>query len=250
MVDHIQLAPIACIRSPYKQKFAIPRQPNLVPQALGEIHFLPDFADANCLRGLDEFSHLWLLFLFHESAGQGWSATVTPPRLGGNKRRGVFATRSMFRPNPIGLSVVENAGWSRHGAALVLKVRGVDLLDGTPILDIKPYLPYADAIAGASGGFAPEAPVAALQVRFSSAARDQLGTIGADYPELEGFISAVLQQDPRPAQHVRQESDRIFAMLLYDLNIRWQVQGTVCEVLDIEVWRGGSAPPTLVPQHP
>jgi len=234
----VTYTPIAFTYSPYKQKFAIPRQPNLVREAIGEIRFVPEFSDVNALRGLETFSHLWLLFHFHESAGQGFSATVSPPRLGGQQRVGVFASRSMFRPNPIGLSVVENAGLVQSGSSLLLKVRGLDLLDGTPILDIKPYLPYADVISGASGGYARLAPEAWLQVEFSEAANKQVSALEALHPGLAAFITAVLQQDPRPAQHARIENDKVFAMLLHDVNVHWQVRGNRCEVLDLEQVKG------------
>ena len=230
----VQLRPVAVLRSPYKQKFAIPRQPNLVREAIGELVFEPDFADVNALRGLEQFSHLWLLFLFHETAAQGWSPTVTPPRLGGSTKVGVFASRSTFRPNPVGLSVVQFVDYAQNGAQLVLRVRGIDLLDGTPIIDIKPYLPYADAVPDAGGGYAPEAPAAPLQVMFTEAARRQLGPFLDERPELERFITAVLQQDPRPAVHVRQAQPRDYAMFLYDLNIRWQVMGSLCSVTAVE----------------
>ncbi len=223
---------VATLRSPYKQKFAIPRQPNLVREAIGELVFAPDFADPNTLRGLEQFSHLWLLFLFH--ATEGWSPTVTPPRLGGSTKVGVFASRSTFRPNPIGLSVVEFLDYKQSGKELILRVRGIDLLDGTPILDIKPYLPYADAVPAAHGGYAPEAPPPQLRVVFSEAARQQLVPCQTDHPELESFITAVLKQDPRPAVHVRQAQDRDYAMFLHNLNIRWQVTGDLCTVTAIE----------------
>lgn len=229
----VALVPVAYMRSPYKQKFAIPRQPNLVREAIGEIVFEPDYADSNCLRGLEHFSHLWLLFLFHETATQGWSPTVTPPRLGGSTKVGVFASRSTFRPSPVGLSVVEYLDHRQRGKKLVLRVRGVDLLDGTPILDIKPYLPYADAIPGARGGFADAAPAAPLQVVYAPHAREQLREHEAARPALENFITAVLQQDPRPAVHVRQDRAREYGILLYDLNIRWQVDDTRCTVTSI-----------------
>lgn len=228
------LNPIGILRSPYRQKFAVPRQPNLVREAVGEILFEREFSDPNCLRGLEQFSHLWLVFLFHETAAQGWSPTVTPPRLGGSAKLGVFATRSTFRPNPIGLSVVEYAGWQLRNGQLVLSVRGIDLIDGTPILDIKPYLPYADALPDARAGYAEAAPAAALSVEFSPAARQQLAQLGNERPELEAFISAVLRQDPRPAVHVRQDREREYGMFLHDLNVRWQVNAGVCLVLGIE----------------
>lgn len=226
--------PVAILRSPYKQKFAIPRQPNLVREAIGELVFAPEFADPNCLRGLEQFSHLWLVFLFHETEAQGWSPTVTPPRLGGSTKVGVFASRSTFRPNPLGLSVVEFLEYKQAGKELILRVRGIDLLDGTPIIDIKPYLPYADAVPGARGGYAPEAPPAQLRVEFSAEARHQLQLHGNVHAELEKFITAVLTQDPRPAVHVRQAQDREYAMFLHDLNIRWQVVGDLCTVTALE----------------
>lgn len=230
----MEFKPVATLRSPYKQKFAIPRQPNLVREAIGELVFAPEFADPNTLRGLEQFSHLWLVFLFHETEAQGWSPTVTPPRLGGSAKVGVFASRSTFRPNPIGLSVVEFLDYKQSGKELILRVRGIDLLDGTPIIDIKPYLPYADAVPEAHGGYAPEAPPAQLRVAFSEAARQQLAPYQSAHPELARFITAVLQQDPRPAVHVRQAQDRDYAMFLHDLNIRWQVTGDLCTVTVIE----------------
>jgi len=239
----MNVEPIAIVRSPWRQKFAIPRQPNLVPEAEGEVHFLEPFADPNCLRGIEQFSHLWLMFVFHETAAQGWSPTVTPPRLGGTERVGVFATRSMYRPNPIGLSVVEFAGVEQRGKHLILKVRGLDLLDGTPILDIKPYVPYADALPAARGGFADSTPGKALDVCFTAAARTQLQQWQQQHPHLETLITKVLEQDPRPAQHVRKDSQREFAMLLYDLNIRWRCADAVCEVLDITPTQQTHFPP-------
>ncbi|HWK53862.1 MAG TPA: tRNA (N6-threonylcarbamoyladenosine(37)-N6)-methyltransferase TrmO, partial [Hyphomicrobiales bacterium] len=178
----MQLHPIAYVNSPYKQKFAIPRQPNLVREAEGELLFEPAYADANALRGLEGFSHLWLIFAFHANAA-GWSATVTPPRLGGGTHVGVFASRSPYRPNPLGLSVVEFAGIEQRGDRLSLRVRGLDLLDGTPIYDIKPYLPYADAIVDASAAYAAQAP-AACEVRFSEAARHALTQLQDSHPRL------------------------------------------------------------------
>jgi len=235
--------PIAIVRSPWRQKFAIPRQPNLVSAATGELHFAEEYADPNTLRGIEQFSHLWLIFVFHETAAQGWSATVAPPRLGGNERVGVFATRSMYRPNPLGLSVVEFVGVEQRGKQLILRVRGLDLLDGTPILDIKPYLPYADALPQASGGFAAATPGKALELRFTPQARLQLQQWQQHYPQLEALITQVLQQDPRPAQHVRQDSRREFAMLLYELNIRWRFDAGVCEVLEIAATQQTQFPP-------
>lgn len=230
----MQLQPIAILRSPYRQKFAIPRQPSLVREAIGELEFNPEFADPNALRGLEGFSHLWLLFQFHETSDQGWSPTVSPPRLGGNRRVGVFASRSTFRPNPIGLSVVEMLDWKQQGARLLLRVRGIDLLDGTPIIDIKPYLPWVDAVLSARSSWAETAPDAGLAVHFAAQPRAALAMAANEHPELEAFIRAVLRQDPRPAVHVRQAREREYGMSLYDYNIRWRVDGNTCEVTLIE----------------
>lgn len=234
----MQFEPIAFVHGPYKQKFAIPRQPSLVREAVGEIRFIGKFADPNAVRGLESFSHLWLLFVFHATLDQGWRPTVTPPRLGGTERIGVFASRSMFRPNPIGLSVVKLEGIEQRGKELLLRVSGLDLLDGTPLLDIKPYLPYADSIPDALGAYAQEPPAARYEVRFSEAARTVLAEQRERYPMLEGLIISVLQQDPRPAQHVRKGEGRGFGMFLYDLNIRWTVSGDQCEVLGIDKVQG------------
>lgn len=252
----MDLAPIAYIHTPYRQKFAIPRQPNLVKEAVGDIHFLPAFSDVNALRGIEGFSHLWLLFLFHETADKGWTATVTPPRLGGIERVGVFASRSPYRPNPLGLSVVENVAVIQRGAELILRVRGVDLLNGTPIVDIKPYLPYADSIADASGGYAGQKPGGQLAgdaansyleraVEFSSNAllnienifkvnSKQTRATDMNGPRLKTLIEQVLQQDPRPAQHARKSESRDYGMLLYHYNIRWRERAQVVEVSSVD----------------
>jgi tRNA-Thr(GGU) m(6)t(6)A37 methyltransferase TsaA len=252
----VEVAPIACIRTPYSQKFAIPRQPNLVKEAIGDIHFMPGFADVNALRGLEGFSHVWLIFVFHETAGKGWSATVTPPRLGGLERVGVFASRSPYRPNPLGLSVVEKVAVIQRGAELILRVRGIDLLDGTPILDIKPYLPYADSVAEATGGYAACRPGSAglgegndsileRVVTFSSKALENIDKIvevsskqdsvsGNCETRLQILIQQVLQQDPRPVQHARNSDRREYGMLLYHYNIRWRETGHGAEVLSVD----------------
>ena len=229
----MNITPIAYINTPYKQKFAIPRQPNLVREARGEIIFENDFADPNCLRGIEQFSHLWLVFVFHETADKGWAPTVQPPRLGGKENMGVFATRSTFRPNPIGLSVVENLGWKQQGASLTLQVGGLDLLDGTPILDIKPYLPYADALPQAKAGFAETAPSSAYEINFSIDAELSLQELESSYPELRSFISSVLKQDPRPAWRKKEQDTKRYGMTLFHLNIKWQVYESHIEVISI-----------------
>jgi tRNA (adenine37-N6)-methyltransferase len=250
------MQPIAYIRTPYRQKFAIPRQPNLVTAAIGDIHFIEPYADPNALRGLEGFSHVWLIFVFHETADKGWAATVAPPRLGGTERVGVFASRSPYRPNPLGLSVVEKVAVLQKGKELILRVRGIDLLDNTPILDIKPYLPYADALPTADGGYAVTAPGTALTntestiestLNFSRNSLEFIENIKNNEFDLKTLITQVLLQDPRPAQHVRHASDREYGMLLYDYNIRWRVDGKVIKVLSIEQFSDPGA--TLPWQH-
>jgi tRNA-Thr(GGU) m(6)t(6)A37 methyltransferase TsaA len=221
---------IAFVQSPFKQKFAIPRQPNLVSEARGSLRFTQGYCDDDLLRRLDEFSHLWLIFEFHATASQGWTPTVQPPRLGGKERVGVFASRSPFRPNSLGLSVVENLGSRWEDRQLFLDVGGIDLLDGTPILDIKPYVPYADALPHARGGYAQEQPARAHQVRFSEDAGRALLTEEERHPGLEALIRALLSQDPRPAWRVKEEDDKQYGMALYDLNIKWHIRGDVVTV--------------------
>lgn len=232
--ENVMLKPIGYIRSPYRQKFAIPRQPGLVKAARGQLVLQPEFGHPDALRGLEQFSHLWLQFVFHQTQDQGWRNLVRPPRLGGNARLGVYATRSTHRPNPVGLSVVEIGRIqpaSRQQKCSEIELIGLDLLDGTPVLDIKPYLPYADALPTATGGFADQSPDAGLTVSFSPPAEQALVAFTQTYPQLAQLIQQVIAQDPRPAyQH---EPERVYGMHLYDLNIRWQVRHHHCEVLTI-----------------
>jgi hypothetical protein len=160
---------------------------------------------------------------------------VRPPRLGGNKRVGVFACRSPFRPNPIGLSAVKLLSIDCDKGRVALEVQGVDLIDGTPILDIKPYLPYTDGIAEATGGFADRAPVAALQVEFSDDARQQLHDIRKESPELESLISETMALDPRPAYKQESDAGREYGVLLDRYNVRWVVNGERVVVLSIDL---------------
>jgi len=232
------LRTVGILHSPYKEKFAVPRQPGLVTAARAELHLLGDCNREEILRGIEDFSHLWLLFIFHRVAAQGWKPTVRPPRLGGNKRLGVFATRSPFRPNPIGLSVVRNEGIENRDGQWLLHLSGADLVDGTPVVDIKPYVPYADAIADPSGGFTDTVAFDTVDVHFSEASRRQLDSLATGYPQLEQLIIQVLAQQPQPAYSVEQDnqqnSQRIYGMTLFDLNIRWRHGENRQEVVAIE----------------
>ena len=230
----VTLDPIAVVHSPFTDKFGVPRQPGLVPEARATVELLPPFDREEALRGIEDFSHLWLVFLFDRTAEQGWKPMVRPPRLGGNKRVGVFASRSNFRPNPLGLSVVELVGVKREGKRLMLEVRGGDLLDGTPVVDIKPYIPYADAIPEARGGFAPEPPAEALEVIFTEEAAARCAELEASrYPELRTLIERLLRLDPRPAYR-EDDTPRDYGMRLYDFDVKWRMEGERVVVTALE----------------
>ena len=226
-----QFAPIGVIRSCFRQKFGIPRQPRLVPAARATLELLPSYAQPEAVRGLEGFSHLWLLFVFHGIPAGHWQPTVRPPRLGGNQRMGVFATRSSFRPNPIGLSAVALERIEISAGRVVLHLAGVDVLDGTPVLDIKPYVPYADSIPEAVGGFANEAPGQLREVAFSPMA----AAFCAAWPngDLRELISQILRQDPRPAYAHTDSATRRYGMTLYHCEVYWEMREQVAYVTEI-----------------
>jgi tRNA-Thr(GGU) m(6)t(6)A37 methyltransferase TsaA len=209
--------PVGIIHSCFKEKFGIPRQPGLVKSATATLELLPPYNVEEALRGINEFSHLWIVFVFHQSIGEKFQPTVRPPRLGGNTRVGVFATRSNFRPNPIGLSVVELK--AVHGTTLELG--NGDFLDGTPVLDIKPYIPYADSIPGARGGFAPDAPVPQNTVSFMPEADAVFQTLEKSKQQL---IRDVLTYNPRPA-YQSDDPDRTYGTRLFDFEVKWRYEG-------------------------
>ena len=191
-----ELKIIARIRSDFPSKFGIPRQSGLVEELKAELVFEPEYRNPEALRGIEGFSHIWLIWLFSEAVRASWSPTVRPPRLGGNTRMGVFATRSPFRPNPIGLSAVRLDGIRRDETlGQVLLVSGADLMDGTPILDIKPYLPFADSYPQASGGFTGQKIDGPLKVEVSQPLLAQVPK------EHRQALLGVLAQDPRPSYH-------------------------------------------------
>ncbi len=218
---------VAVIRTDFREKFGIPRQSGLVPEALGRIVFEPEFRSDEALRGLDGYSHLWLIWEFSQAVRDEWSPTVRPPRLGGNVRMGVFATRSPFRPNPIGLSVVKLEEIRRGTPdGTVLIVSGADLLDGTPILDIKPYVPYVDSIPDALGGFASAAPEPSLEVEFPDAL---LAKVPA---EKRAALRAVLALDPRP--RYQDDPERVYGFRFAEQEIRFRVRERKLTVLSVE----------------
>ncbi|ELY3856958.1 tRNA (N6-threonylcarbamoyladenosine(37)-N6)-methyltransferase TrmO [Providencia huaxiensis] len=233
-MQSFQFNVIGHIESPYKEKFAIPRQPGLVLGGVGRLHLHPPYNDPNTVRGLKQFSHIWVLFIFHQTMEGGWKPLVRPPRLGGNQKMGVFATRSTFRPNPIGMSLVELKGITEKDNQVILDLGSLDLLDGTPVIDIKPYLPFAEALPEAIAGYAQEAPTDDMQVIFTVQAQQELNLYQRQYPKLKQFIEQVLMQDPRPAYKKQSTEIRDYAVHLLDFNIRWRVIRDVTEVFAIE----------------
>ena len=216
---------IARIRSDFPEKFGIPRQSGLVPQLRAKIIFEPEFRNADALRGIEGFSHLRLIWQFSAAVRETWSPTVRPPRLGGNERVGVFATRSPFRPNAIGLSCVRLEGIAHEeGLGDVLLVSGADLMDGTPIYDVKPYLPYADAHPEALGGFAPS-PKETVEVDCP------LELLSALPEGQREALLGVLAQDPRPQyQH---DPERVYGMSFGGWDVKFRVRGERLEVLSL-----------------
>ncbi len=210
---------IAHIRSDFKTKFGVPRQSGLVESLRASIVFEPEYRNPDALRGIEGFSHLWLIWQFSQAVRENWSPTVRPPRLGGNERMGVFATRSPFRPNALGLSCVRLEGVEQTAEGPVLVVSGADLMDGTPIYDVKPYLPYADCRTEASGGFAPRRE-AELTVNFPP-------TLLSLVPEdKRAALTGVLAQDPRP--HYQSDPRRVYGIRFAGLEVRFRVEdGTV-----------------------
>lgn len=232
----IEVQHIGIIHSCFTEKFGIPRQPGMVPAATAELEFFPPFNREELTRGLEQFSHVWIHFLFHECMAEGWKNTVRPPWLGGKKRIGVFATRSPHRPNHLGLSVVRLEAVVKEKSGVRLKLSGVDLLDKSPVVDVKPYIPYSDSIATAECGYArgevPEVEVyCSRQVQeFCTLYQEDTGR------DIQTLIEQMIKQDPRPAIQKGVRSG--FGMLLWDVNVRWVVSSegflvTSCQRLTV-----------------
>ena len=223
----MEIRQIGHMVSDFSGKFGIPRQSGLVEELESLVVFEPEWRDENALRGIEGFSHVWLIWEFSQARREGWSPTVRPPRLGGNQRMGVFATRSPFRPNPLGLSCVRLLGVEKHpGYGTVLRVGGADLLDGTPIYDVKPYLPQADCHPEALGGFAESTPWHGLEVEMPP---ELLAKVPADKRRA---LLAVLAQDPRPSYQA--DPTRVYGMSFASLQIKFQVQDGILKVVDVE----------------
>ena len=216
---------IAHIHNDFKSKFGVPRQSGLVQDVISTIVFEPEFRDSTALRGIEQFSHLWIIWQFSEAVRDEWSPTVRPPRLGGNKRMGVFATRSPFRPNAIGLSSVKLEGIEQTSQGTVLLVSGADLMNGTPILDIKPYLPFTDCHTDATGGYADEKFDYSLKVEISD---ELLTTIPLDKRE---SLIGILSQDPRPSY--QNDDSRVYGFEFGENEIKFTVSNGVLKVIEI-----------------
>ncbi len=195
---------------------------------------IPPFDRVETLKGLESFSHLWLVFVFHDSMAGGWRPMVRPPRLGGRRKVGVFASRAPYRPNPIGISAVAYLGAVRCREGLVLYLQGIDLLDGTPVLDIKPYVPYADALPDARPGFATEPAGRGWEITFSETATRQIAETDPDGRLLlQELIAQILAQDPRPGYMDSYPERTDFGMRLYDLEVRWRLEGGAVRVVAV-----------------
>ena len=222
----MEITPIAYIHSDLKEKFGIPRQSGLVESLRAEVVFAPAYRVPEAVRGLEDFSHIWLIWEFSQTRRETWSPTVRPPRLGGNRRVGVFATRSPFRPNSLGLSAVRLERVEPDTPqGPVLHVSGADLLDGTPIYDVKPYIPYADAHPEASGGFTDRVDRALLAVECPPALLEQVP------PEKREALLSILAQDPRPSY--QEDRSRMYGMAFADFQVRFSVDGGKLRVVEI-----------------
>lgn len=239
--NSFEFQPIGYLESCFKEKFGIPRQPGLVKQAKGMIKLMDHPNLKTAVKSLETFSHIWLIFVFHQQGSKNWKPSVRPPRLGGTRKVGVLASRSPHRPNPIGLSAVElekidlqaNGGPEIH-------VRGVDLLDGTPILDLKPYLSYADSIPNSTAGWAQE-PIDRIPVDFELLAHSKLREKSQNQPQLQALIIEILSLDPRPAFQKRQlaPSDPAshgtrYGFKLFDFDVKWEIRDGRFVVLDLQ----------------
>ncbi|MGM9550317.1 MAG: tRNA (N6-threonylcarbamoyladenosine(37)-N6)-methyltransferase TrmO [Faecousia sp.] len=225
-MENVNIQAIARMRSDFASKFGIPRQSGLVRELRSTIVFEPEFRNPDALRGIEGFSHLWIIWQFSEAVRQGWSPTVRPPRLGGNTRMGVFATRSPFRPNNLGLSSVRLLGVEQtEKFGTVLHVGGADLMDGTPIFDIKPYIPYSDCHPDAAGGFTDTAGEFLLQVDFPSELLSLLPE------EKRAAAVGVLSHDPRPSY--QKSSERVYGLTFAGFDIRFTVKDDVLTVTEV-----------------
>lgn len=225
-MDDLRLVPIARIQNDFTSKFGLPRQSGLIQTLESTLVFEPEFRNPDSLRGLEGYTHIWLIWGFSENIREGWSPMVRPPRLGGNQKMGVFATRSPFRPNPLGLSCVKLQSINlENPSSPTLTLTGADMMNGTPVYDIKPYLPYTDFLPDAVGGFAHGAPALPLQVEFPDALLHQVPA------EKQATLLQVLAADPRPAY--QENPERVYGFGYAGMDIRFRVKDGVLTVVEI-----------------
>lgn len=236
-MTELKMPIIGYMKSPYKEKFGIPRQPNLV-QVESYIEMVEPYNDLLAFEGIEEFSHLWLLWQFHDNKNQQQSQKfrpqVRPPRLGGNKKIGVFATRSMYRPSPVGLSVVQLKAVKKVGKSVRVYVSGSDLLDGTPIVDIKPYIQYSDAVITAQSGYAQDEPER-MMVIWTEGAEQKKQTLLKHNKltvQIVNELEQVLALDPRPAY--QEDAERVYGMLFSAINVKFKVTERGVEIQELE----------------
>lgn len=239
MEHTITIRPIAYVRSPYITSFAVPRQSSLAPSVTSTIVFEPEYSSEAAVKGLEQFSHLWLIWGFSDHFEEGWNQTVRPPRLGGNVRLGVFATRAPFRPNPLGLSAVKILAVRKEKTGIVIDVSGADLKNGTPVYDIKPYIPYSDSIPDASEGFTANTRIIRKQVFFpEEPALDET---------LRNELTEILSQDPRPGFH--HDPEKIYGFAYGRYEVRFRADDTSATVTEITTRSENRTPDTVHQDH-
>jgi len=223
---------IGIVHSCYKEKFAIPRQAGLVKHATASIELLSPYNHPDIVKGLDGFSHLWISFIFHQHVGKGWKNLVSPPRVEGQARYGVLATRSSFRPNPMGLSVVKLESIEQTSERLLLHISGADFLDKTPILDIKPYIAYSDSLENTRSGFIKDIKEPGFNIKYSELALSQIKKAAEQYPDISQFIDELLMLDHRP--HYVKKIKKDFSSRVYDYDLHWSVEGQEIYVMSLD----------------
>lgn len=236
-IDPLYFKPIGFLQSCFKEKFGIPRQAGLNRYARAQIVFPNHPQMREALRGLEDFSHLWVIFGFHAAYHEGWKPLVRPPRLGGSKKIGVLATRSPHRPNPIGISAVkiENIQITPNSKTIEIEVSGGDFLEGSPVFDIKPYVPYADRIASAKTGWAqnPKSEQKKIRVAFSAQSRNKALALEKKYPNFRKLVCQLIRQDPRPAFKRKKDRNENFAVRLLHVDVHWRFQTNQCTITEI-----------------
>ena len=222
------LKPIGYVQSPFKQKFGLPRQANLIEHRC-DLKIIPPFNDINAFRGLSDFSHIWVIYIFDQNRETPWRPLIRPPRLGGNNKIGVFASRSSFRPNNLAMSVVELFDVKQNGPEIMLETSMIDAVDGTPIVDIKPYVHYSDSVE-AESSYAAQEPEPTLLVKFSDESIAEISAAESHYPGLMGLIEQTLALDPRPAFKGGSDS-KTYRITIYDYDLEFQVEGDEAKVI-------------------